>query len=94
MSIQKKKIIVESITCDLCGKTVQYAHNGLNGVEWENGDGDTQRTCVQFGEGYSYHDCGNIEFRTYHICPTCFATKLEVWLKSQEVKYTPAETDW
>ncbi len=107
MSIQKKTIpvpavpattreVAESVTCDLCGDVIGNADIENDGIDWENarGYGEVHKTCVQIGKGYTYPDAHNIEFRDYHICPTCFETKLEPWLKAQGAKPTEREEDW
>ena len=107
MSLQKKTIpvpavpattreIVESVKCDLCGDVIKTTAVESDGVDWENaqGYGEVNKTCVQIAKGYTYPDCHNLEFRAYHVCPVCFETKLEPWLKAQGAQHTEREEDW
>ena len=102
MSVKKKTIpvpastreFVESVICDLCGKVFSAANTDSDGINWEPPHGDVAKTGVYIGKGYSYPESTNIKYRDYHICPTCFETKLEPWLKQQGATFTAREDDW
>ncbi len=85
--------VVESITCDLCGKVFPHADTDSDGINWEQ-PYDVAKTGVYIGTGYNYPESTDIDYRDYHICPRCFENKLEPWLKEQGAKFTEREIGW
>lgn len=82
---------VETVTCDLCRKTVHPADTERGGtVDWVGGY-NIETTTVSMSTGYSYHETTSVDYTIFHICPQCFRDKLMPWLATQGAK--PTEGD-
>jgi len=89
MQKREKKTIPERVEdevvayiCDLCGK------ESRRGGCWVK-DPNVNEPTVQIEQGYVYPEDSQVRIRRYHLCPECFETRLEPWLKEQGA--TPTE---
>ena len=82
-----EKEVVKSVTCDLCDKV-------FDNESWDCAIYKTKETSVYMELGSSYHGGGDCTKTEFHICPSCFETKLMVWLNSQKAQPTITELDW
>ncbi len=75
--------IVESVSCDMCGRVYKGAEALEGCVFWGAATCQLNNTSL-----YIRTKAGE---RHYHICPDCFELKLEPWLKRQGIRFTEVE---
>lgn len=86
--LEHEEKVFDKLTCDLCGADSNEEEN------WAKKDFEHATTIVQLEERESYPDGGHSEETAFHICHTCFKTKLLPWLDSQGAKPTIGKSDW
>lgn len=86
--LEHEEQVFDKLTCDVCG-------TASNGDEnWATDDFQHASTSVQMEERISRPDGGHSTDTTFHICPTCFKSKLVPWLESQGAKPTVGQANW
>lgn len=77
--------------CDLCGAREEGPGTVLQdtAVGWsmeENGVADTHLCCVEGTWERRGGGPGRVKRTEFHLCPTCFRTKLVAWMRTQGAK--------
>jgi len=84
-----------SVTCDICKTECPGAEPDYDGkIKWKGGDWGQANTIVRFSTGYDCPSGGSHKHRDYHVCPKCFAEKLEPWLASQGAQPNKSFANW
>lgn len=81
---------VVAIICDICQKKFV----GADEDNWLNSSFEFEKTALTFSTGYRSPSGGNESQRAYHVCPICFTSRLEPWLRQQGANPTTEETNW
>ena len=82
----KKELVVDSITCDICGNEVKHKTRYM-GYEIDTIE-------VKHRIGSDYPEGGSGSETTVDICGTCFDEKLIPWFRSQGGDPRIEEWDW
>jgi len=85
--VRKYYTYLESMVCDICGKTTDKG-------DWSKNHYTVDETEIKYKSGDQSQDGGyGIEY-SFDICPECFDKKILVFLKSCGCDITPKEWDW
>jgi len=86
--VEHEEQVFDKLSCDICGAESNSEEN------WSTKDFENARSTVQFEQRESFPDGGHSTEIAFHICPTCFKSKLVPWLASQGAKPSFSEADW
>ena len=76
------RTVTDKITCDLCGNEMD--ENGHIDEDGRYDEYTIEAVTVSYETGTCYPEDGhNTETELFDICPTCYKTKLVIWLKGQ-----------
>ena len=76
---QPKLKIINSMKCDLCGRSVP-------GESWGNSHWDEKKVTINYKEKNTYPGGGHIINITVDMCPNCFRSKFLKWLETEGCK--------
>ena len=86
------KVVVDYITCSLCGKKGSDEYEGTN---WDAGSCEINRTTPLIRQiGTAYPEGGYYTSIRYDLCNDCWDSKLKPWLDSQNLEAQEDEVDW
>lgn len=83
--------LLVNTTCDLCGEDTIVTSSRFDIDMSSRFDIDMVRIVHKWGE--SYPECGSGEVVNIDMCPKCFVSKLEPWLKDNGVDIKTEEWD-
>jgi hypothetical protein len=86
--LEHEEKVFEKLTCDVCGAESNGDEN------WAAKDFEHAISSVQLEERISYPDGGHSKDIIFHLCATCFKSKLVPWFESQGAKPSIGEADW
>lgn len=94
MAVHEKQIevpattrtVVDYISCDLCGIKTRDDEN------WKGESFNVDSTIIEIEQGSSFPEGKLTNTRRYNICPACFISKLEPFLKENGAKPHEFET--
>jgi hypothetical protein len=80
--------VFDKLTCDVCGAESNGDEN------WASNEFEHATATLKLEERESHPDGGHSTDITFHLCPTCFKSKLVPWLLSQGAQPTIGSADW
>ncbi|MBR7745316.1 hypothetical protein [Undibacterium baiyunense] len=81
--------VFDKLTCDVCGAESHWDEN------WSSAEPEKKMTTIQLEEEESFPNGGQSTQTQFHICPTCFKTKLSAWFEShRQAKPTVSKSVW
>lgn len=86
--LEHEEQVFDKLTCDICGNESNAEQN------WATKDFEQIGTTVQLEEREAFPNGGHAKEMAFHICPSCFKTKLVPWLKEQGAEPSTSEADW
>ena len=86
--LEHEEKVFEKLSCDLCG-----AESTVD-ERWEKTDFEIAITRIEMEEREAHPHGGHSKETVFHMCPSCFQTRLMPWLAAQKAEPTISESDW